>query len=184
MVVNTVIPKGLAYVSDDLNNEHYKGLLMAAINSPSYDPTTGSWYVGDLAAGESAQLSILLYAETIGEKIINSSVSTLNNETNLNNNNGSAIINIKAISNYKMDLDVTPGKPGENTTITVTVPEDTDGDVIIVVDGKEYPVTPINGTATIEIPLDAGNHIVVSKLTNDSKSVSKFPILSLFLFNE
>ena len=72
-----------------------------------------------------------------------------------------------------MNVNVTPGKPGENTTITVTLPEDSDGDLVIVVDGKEYPVTPSNGTAILELPLDAGNHTVIVKLTNDSKYADK-----------
>ena len=142
---------------------------MAKINSPSYEPSTGLWYVGDLAAGDSSQLSILLRAETTGEKTINSTVSSADKDSDLTNNNKSVIVNVNPISDYNMNVNVTPGKPGENTTITVTLPEDTDGDLVIVVDGKEYPVTPSNGTAILELPLDAGNHTVIVKLTNDSK---------------
>ena len=173
VIVNTIIPKGLVYVSDDLNDENYKGLLMAKINSPSYEPSTGLWYVGDLAAGDSSQLSILLRAETIGEKTINSAVSSADKESDLTNNNKSVIVNVNPISDYNMNVNVTPGKPGENTTITVTLPEDSDGDLVIVVDGEEYPVTPSNGTAILELPLDAGNHTVIVKLTNDSKYADK-----------
>ena len=62
---------------------------------------------------------------------------------------------------------------GENTIVTVTVPEDVTGDVTVVIDGKEYPVTPVNGVAVLEVPLDAGKHNAYANIKNDPKYADK-----------
>ena len=64
--------------------------------------------------------------------------------------------------------------PGENTTITVTVPDDVTGDVTVNVNGTEYPVTiDENGTGTVDIPLTPGNYTVNVTVSDDPKYEDK-----------
>lgn len=79
---------------------------------------------------------------------------------------------VKKTNDYDIDVDVKPGKNGE-TIITVHVPSDVDGEVTVIVDGKEYKVTPIDGVAVLKLNLGPGNHKVSVKLTGDSKYEDK-----------
>ena len=64
--------------------------------------------------------------------------------------------------------------PGENTTITVTVPDDVTGKVTVNVNGTDYPVTiDENGTGTVDIPLTPGNYTVNVTISDDPKYEDK-----------
>ena len=181
VVVENIIPDGFTYIWDSINNiavpygpvfyNASDNLLSASVQS--YDKSTGTWYIGDLANGESTTLTIKLRADYVGVKYINASVSGKEGDSDLENNNASVSVTVDAVSNYTIDVDVEPGNPGENTTITVTVPEDVTGDVTVIVDGEEYPVTPVNGTAILDVPLDEGNHTVSVKVSDDPKYADK-----------
>ncbi|MFA3802245.1 adhesin, partial [Methanobrevibacter smithii] len=59
---------------------------------------------------------------------------------------------------------------GENATITVSVPEDGTGSVIVTINGTDYNGTVVNGTAKVIIPgLDEGSYKVVTFYTGDNK---------------
>ena len=63
--------------------------------------------------------------------------------------------------------------PGVNSTITIDLPSDATGYVTVTVDGKNYTVLVINGTAVITIPdLDVGNHTIVTYYSGDDKYAS------------
>ncbi len=66
--VQDLLPAGVTYVSDD--------------SGGAYDPTTGTWTVGDLVAGASATLSITVTADQLGE-ITNFTEVCAANETDI-----------------------------------------------------------------------------------------------------
>ena len=81
---------------------------------------------------------------------------------------------ILPIADYDIKVDVAPGLAGENTTISVNVPKDVDGNVTANVDGVDYPVAiDKDGNGVINLPLDAGEHTVKVTLANDTKYADK-----------
>ncbi|MEE1129584.1 MAG: Ig-like domain-containing protein [Methanobrevibacter sp.] len=62
---------------------------------------------------------------------------------------------------------------GENLTVTVKLPDDATGQVLIDIDGVGYYVNVTNGTGTCEIPhLSSGNYNVTLTYTGDDKYAS------------
>ena len=183
VLVNVAISDDLEYISDNLTDDSYeslKDLLMASIQS--YDKSTGIWYIGDLAKDETVKLAILLKANFVGTRDVNGTVRSDDTEIYYSNNNDSADVTVTEVVDYPITVDVVPGLPGENTNITVHVPADVTGNVTVVLDGKEYPVTPVNGTAVLQVPLDAGIYNVTAKVEDDPKyadkesNVTEFPV--------
>ena len=80
---------------------------------------------------------------------------------------------VEKVSDYNIVVDVDPGMAGENSIVTVTVPADVTGEVTVVLDGKEYRVTPVNGIAILEVPLDAGEHVAYASIRYDPKYADK-----------
>ena len=71
-------------------------------------------------------------------------------------------------------MDVVPGVDGNDTVITVTVPEDVTGNVTININGTEYPTVKVNDTTYVaEIPLAPGNYTVNATVSNDPKYADK-----------
>ena len=69
-----------------------------------------------------------------------------------------------------MTVDIADIVKGENATITVSVPEDGTGSVIVTINGTDYNGTVVNGTAKVIIPgLDEGSYKVVTFYTGDNK---------------
>ena len=69
-----------------------------------------------------------------------------------------------------MTVDIADIVKGENATITVSVPEDGTGNVIVTINGTDYKGTVVNGTAKVIIPgLDEGTYKVVTFYTGDNK---------------
>ena len=62
-------------------------------------------------------------------------------------------------------------KPNENSTITIDVPEDANGNVTVIIDGNTTIVVPVeNGTANITIPpLSPGDHDIIINYSDDDK---------------
>ena len=77
---------------------------------------------------------------------------------------------VSKVSDYNMTVDITDIIKGENATITVTVPKDGTGSVVVTINGTDYKGTVTNGTAKVIIPgLDEGTYKVVTFYTGDAK---------------
>ena len=77
---------------------------------------------------------------------------------------------VSKVSDYNMTVDIEDIVKGENATITVTIPEDGTGSVIVTINGTNYKGTVIKGIAKVIIPdLDEGTYKVVTFYTGDNK---------------
>ena len=82
----------------------------------------------------------------------------------------STAFTVSKVSDYNMTVDIADIIKGENATITVSVPEDGTGSVIVTINGTDYKGTVVNGTAKVIIPgLDEGTYKVVTFYTGDNK---------------
>ena len=82
----------------------------------------------------------------------------------------STAFTVSKVSDYNMTVDISDIVKGENATITVSVPEDGTGSVIVTINGTDYNGTVVNGTAKVIIPgLDEGSYKVVTFYTGDNK---------------
>ena len=76
-----------------------------------------------------------------------------------------------------MNITVSEIKSGENGTVTVKLPENATGIVIVTIDGKQYPGEVINGTAVVKVEnLTAGNKTVVVEYTGDNNYTSGYAV--------
>ena len=77
---------------------------------------------------------------------------------------------VSKVSDYNMTVDIADIVKGENATITVTIPEDGTGSVIVTINGTNYKGTVIKGIAKVIIPdLDEGTYKVVTFYNGDNK---------------
>ena len=82
----------------------------------------------------------------------------------------STAFTVSKVSDYNMTVDIADIVKGENATITVSVPEDGTGSVIVTINGTNYKGTVIKGIAKVIIPdLDEGTYKVVTFYTGDNK---------------
>ena len=82
----------------------------------------------------------------------------------------STAFTVSKVSDYNMTVDIADIVKGENATITVTIPEDGTGSVIVTINGTDYKGTVIKGIAKVIIPdLDEGTYKVVTFYTGDNK---------------
>ena len=82
----------------------------------------------------------------------------------------STAFTVSKVSDYNMTVDIADIVKGENATITVSVPEDGTGNVIVTINGTDYKGTVVNGTAKVIVPgLDEGTYKVVTFYTGDNK---------------
>ena len=82
----------------------------------------------------------------------------------------STAFTVSKVSDYNMTVDIADIVKGENATITVSVPEDGTGSVIVTINGTDYNGTVVNGTAKVIIHgLDEGTYKVVTFYTGDNK---------------
>ena len=82
----------------------------------------------------------------------------------------STAFTVSKVSDYNMTVDIADIVKGENATITVSVPEDGTGNVIVTINGTDYKGTVVNGTAKVIIPgLDEGTYKVVTFYIGDNK---------------
>ena len=153
--------------------------------------------VDNIKVGENAVISVALPEDATGEVIIsvngknytvmtkygmaNVTISDLANGTYCVDvfYNGddiyapiknSTAFTVSKVSDYNMTVDIADIVKGENATITVSVPEDGTGSVIVTINGTDYNGTVVNGTAKVIIPgLDEGSYKVVTFYTGDNK---------------
>ena len=153
--------------------------------------------VDNIKVGENAVISVALPEDATGEVIIsvngknytvmtkygmaNVTISDLANGTYsvdvfYNGDDiyapikNSTAFTVSKVSDYNMTVDIADIVKGENATITVSVPEDGTGNVIVTINGTDYKGTVVNGTAKVIIPgLDEGTYKVVTFYTGDNK---------------
>ena len=153
--------------------------------------------VDNIKVGENAVISVALPEDATGEVIIsvngknytvmtkygmaNVTISDLANGTYsvdvfYNGDDiyapikNSTAFTVSKVSDYNMTVDIADIVKGENATITVSVPEDGTGSVIVTINGTDYKGTVVNGTAKVIIPgLDEGSYKVVTFYTGDNK---------------
>ena len=153
--------------------------------------------VDNIKVGENAVISVALPEDATGEVIIsvngknytvmtkygmaNVTISDLANGTYsvdvfYNGDDiyapikNSTAFTVSKVSDYNMTVDIADIIKGENATITVSVPEDGTGNVIVTINGTDYKGTVVNGTAKVIIPgLDEGTYKVVTFYTGDNK---------------
>lgn len=135
-----------------------------------YDEAEGMWYVGNLANGTTAILT--LKVKILMQGVIENAVTVSSKEMDLNeSNNRYASENVTAIkSSTSMDIDVGDISYGEDGEIVVTLPKDATGDVNITVDGKTHEIPVENGVAKLTLSdLSGGNHDVNIVYSGDNK---------------
>ena len=153
--------------------------------------------VDNIKVGENAVISVALPEDATGEVIIsvngknytvmtkygmaNVTISDLANGTYsvdvfYNGDDiyapikNSTAFTVSKVSDYNMTVDIADIVKGENATITVSVPEDGTGSVVVTINGTDYKGTVVNGTAKVIIPgLDEGTYKVVTFYTGDNK---------------
>uniref|UniRef100_UPI00388F9DE8 hypothetical protein n=1 Tax=Methanobrevibacter sp. TaxID=66852 RepID=UPI00388F9DE8 len=151
-----LIPEGFVYISDncsDVDYQNTKGLLMASSATQSYDPSTGVWYIGDLANGEETKLTILAYANFVGTKQVNSSVSIAEFETDYTNNNDSVEVTVEKVPTEVSVENITT-KPGKDITIPINVTAEDS--------------VPINGNVTVELPDGTNKTVEITNGTGET----------------
>ena len=94
--------------------------------------------------------------------------------------------NVSKTTDYSMNITVSTGvEVGGKSTITVNVPNDADGNVMITVASTQYNVTVNNGVASVDVTdLSAGENKVSAKLVNDNKHANKTTSESIFYVNK
>ena len=108
----------------------------------------------------------------VGNYTVNATVS--NDPKYADKTSDSKDFEVAKNSTYEIGLDVVPGVDGNDTVITVTVPEDVTGNVTININGTEYPTVKVNDTTYVaEIPLAPGNYTVNATVSNDPKYADK-----------
>ena len=136
--------------------EDATGEVIISVNGKNYTVMTkygmASVTISDLANG-TYSVDIFYNGDDIYAPIKNSTAFT-----------------VSKVSDYNMTVDIADIIKGENATITVSVPEDGTGNVIVTINGTDYKGTVVNGTAKVIIPgLDEGTYKVVTFYTGDNK---------------
>ena len=132
------------------------GVATVVVNGKSYNVAIvdekGVLIISNLAAGD-----------------YNVDVTYLGDNKYLSSTNA-ANFTVSKVSDYNMTVDIADIVKGENATITVTIPEDGTGSVIVTINGTDYKGTVIKGIAKVIIPdLDEGTYKVVTFYTGDNK---------------
>ena len=143
-IINIIVPKiSSGVVSLTIGNAVYN---VAIIDGK------GLLAVPDLIAGD-----YKVIAKFIGDDKYLASENTTN-------------FTVSKVSDYNITVDIVDIIKGENATIIVTTPRDSNGEVIVTINGKDYNGTVVNGVAKVIIPdLDEGTYNVVTFYTGDNK---------------
>ncbi|MBQ9026846.1 MAG: Ig-like domain repeat protein, partial [Methanobrevibacter sp.] len=85
------------------------------------------------------------------------------------------VVEIPKITDYEFDLSAFDIKYGDNTNITVRLPDDVNGVVLIDLDGIGYYVNITNGVGSLELPIDLapGEYDVTATYKGNDKYASK-----------
>ena len=177
------------YSGDDKYNSTVK---TTDITAPKYDSPINIT-VGEIVSGENGTITVALPENATG----NVTVSVDGKEYSAKVINGTAVVEVGNLTagpktvvveysgddNYdsaykvgnftvepaKVIPDVTVVDQG-NGTLVIVVPEDAAGNVTVTVDGKEYEVEVVNGTAVVQLEnVTPGTHEIEVKYSGDDK---------------
>ena len=99
-------------------------------------------------------------------------IASYKGDNKYSSNYAKTTIKVSKVSDYPMNVTVSPEdvKTNENATITVNLPTDATGNVTITVDNTTYTVPVVNGSANVTVPsLPAGEHNISVNYTGDDK---------------
>ena len=78
--------------------------------------------------------------------------------------------NVSKVEEYPANITIPDGVEGKNSTISIDLPDDATGEIIVVIDGKNYTGNVSNGTGSVDIPpLDKGIHNITVIYPGDDK---------------
>ena len=118
----------------------------------------------DVVAGQPVELTV----SDLGSGTYDVDVSySGNGKYNANSTTATITVDKNALD---IKVDVSDIKAGEKAVISVTVPSDVTGTVVVSVNGKNYKLTPSNGVASVKVAnLGAGEYDVVASYAGDDK---------------
>ena len=130
----------------------------------------GVWYVGNLACGENATLT--LKVKLLKSVVVENSISVTSDQKDLNESNNNytsdnVTVDKKQPTFEIKDLDNVDY--GQDQQITITLPKDATGQVNVTVDGELYDIVTVeNGIAKITLTgIAAGNHDIGFEYSGD-----------------
>ena len=157
-----------------VNNAPLNGNVIVTVN--------GKFYVVNVTDGKGTLTGVKLAAGTYGFTAVwagndNYAAVDENGDFKVNKLNSTVAVNADDI------------KVGENVTVSVNVPSDATGNVIVTVDGKDYTVAIVDGKAVKTISdLKANNYTVTVKYDGDNnynanQNTTKFTVSKISDYN-
>ena len=157
-----------------VNNAPLNGNVIVTVN--------GKFYVVNVTDGKGTLTGVKLAAGTYGFTAVwagndNYAAVDENGDFKVNKLNSTVAVNADDI------------KVGENVTVSVNVPSDATGNVIVTVDGKDYTVAIVDGKAVKTIAdLKANNYTVTVKYAGDNnynpnQNTTKFTVSKISDYN-
>ena len=158
------------------------GVNSTPLNGNVIVTVNGKFYVVNVTDGKGTLTGVKLAAGTYGFTAVwagndNYAAVDENGDFKVNKLNSTVAVNADDI------------KVGENVTVSVNVPSDATGDVIITVDGKNYTVAIVDGKAVKTIAdLKANNYTVTVKYAGDNnynpnQNTTKFTVSKISDYN-
>lgn len=121
------LPDEFEYISNNLTDTDYQSKLLSAIEllgeTPGFEQSTNTWTIGELNAGDSVQLAVLVKANEVGKFTISAHTEGAEEESDLENNDASTEVEVKPYADLSVEktVDKTEIKVGETVTYTITV---------------------------------------------------------------
>ncbi|WP_298521338.1 Ig-like domain repeat protein [uncultured Methanobrevibacter sp.] len=156
-------------VTEHLSNS--VGFVKYGASQGSYDVAANIWYVGRLANGTSATLTLTVQITRIG--VVENSVDAASKENDTNLTNNRYVSEDVVVENYytSLDLNTYDITYGEDEILTVKLPTKATGAVNITVGNRTYDNVPIrNGMVELQVSdLGAGSYDVHVAYGGDGK---------------
>ena len=158
------------------------GVNSTPLNGNVIVTVNGKFYVVNVTDGKGTLTGVKLAAGTYGFTAVwagndNYAAVDENGDFKVNKLNSTVAVNADDI------------KVGENATVSVNVPSDATGNVIVTVDGKDYTVAIVDGKAVKTIAdLKANNYTVTVKYAGDNnynpnQNTTKFTVSKISDYN-
>ena len=158
------------------------GVNSTPLNGNVIVTVNGKFYVVNVTDGKGTLTGVKLAAGTYGFTAVwagndNYAAVDENGDFKVNKLNSTVAVNADDI------------KVGENVTVSVNVPSDATGNVIVTVDGKDYTVAIVDGKAVKTIAdLKANNYTVTVKYSGDNnynpnQNTTKFTVSKISDYN-
>ena len=158
------------------------GVNSTPLNGNVIVTVNGKFYVVNVTDGKGTLTGVKLAAGTYGFTAVwagndNYAAVDENGDFKVNKLNSTVAVNADDI------------KVGENVTVSVNVPSDATGNVIVTVDGKDYTVAIVDGKAVKTIAdLKANNYTVTVKYAGDNnynpnQNTTKFTVSKISDYN-